>query len=84
MADRPSKEERKRMRREVEQEIDDQYQSLHLPAADMAFHESEYERLTAELEQARDESSLPDAPSARDGLNDLLLRVRGKGCTDVS
>ncbi len=47
-----------------------------LPAADMAFHESEYERLTAELEQARDESSLPGAPSARDALSDLLLRVR--------
>ncbi len=55
-----------------------------LTAADMEFHQAEYERLTAELEQARDESSLPEMPSARNALNDLLLRVRGKGCTDVT
>ena len=51
-----------------------------LNAADMAFHESEYERLTTELEAARDASGLPEAPSARDGLNDLLLRMRGVTC----
>ena len=47
-----------------------------LPAADMDFHEKEYLRLIAELEQARDASNLPEATSARDALNDLLLRVR--------
>jgi uncharacterized protein len=47
-----------------------------LPAADMEFHEKEYLRLTAELEQARDESNLPETTSATDALNDLLLRVR--------
>ena len=46
--------------------------------ADMAFHQQEYERLVAELEQARDSSSLPDAPTARAALNDLLLRIRLK------
>lgn len=49
-----------------------------LTASDLTFHESEYHRLTAELEQARDASTLPQAPSARDGLNDLLLRVRDR------
>jgi uncharacterized protein len=53
-----------------------------LTAADMAFYESEYNRLMAELEQAHEESSLPDKPSARDGLNDLLLRVRSEGACD--
>jgi len=47
-----------------------------LPAADMEFHEQEYLCLTAELERARDASSLAEAASARDALNDLLLRVR--------
>jgi len=47
-----------------------------LPAADMKFHEKEYLRLTAELEQARDESDLPETTSSTGALNDLLLRVR--------
>ncbi len=42
----------------------------------MDFHEKEYLRLTAELEQARDESALPETTSATGALNDLLLRVR--------
>lgn len=41
-----------------------------------AFHEREYHRLVGELEAAMQTSSLPDAPSAREGLNDLLVRVR--------
>lgn len=47
-----------------------------LDDADLPFHEQEYGRLLAELEQARDASSLPEAPSARPALHDLLLRVR--------
>ena len=47
-----------------------------LMAADMAFHASEYGRLTAELEEAQDASSLPETASARDELDDLLLRIR--------
>ena len=49
-----------------------------LSATDMKFHESEYRRLTNELAQAHESSALPNQPSARDGLNDLLLRVRRK------
>lgn len=45
-------------------------------APDMAFHESEYRRLVALLEQERDRTSLPDMPTARPALNDLLVRIR--------
>jgi hypothetical protein len=49
--------------------------------ADFDFHGRECQRLTAELERARDGSKLPDSASARTraALNDLLLRVRGRG-----
>lgn len=47
-----------------------------LPDADFALHASEYQRLTAQLERARDASTLPEAPTARPALNDLLLRLR--------
>lgn len=47
-----------------------------LDAADMAFHGREVERLTAELESAYEVSKLPEAPSARAELNDLLVRIR--------
>lgn len=50
-----------------------------LSGADMACHEAEYGRLTAELEQARDASSLPEAPSVKEALNDLLIRLRSAG-----
>ena len=47
-----------------------------LTAADLVFHHREYERLTAELEQAGQASTLPEKPSAKDAMSDLLLRVR--------
>jgi hypothetical protein len=47
-----------------------------LDAAEREFHLAEYARLFAELEKAAAESCLPDEPSARDALNDLLVRVR--------
>lgn len=47
-----------------------------LPQADIAFHQREYERLTKLLEEAHAQSVLPDAPSARPALNDLLIRLR--------
>jgi predicted nucleotidyltransferase len=49
-----------------------------LDDADVAFHESEYNRLRSQLEQASAESSLPEAPSeqTRAALNDLLVRCR--------
>jgi len=47
-----------------------------LSGADLEFHRVECERLTAELEKARDASSLPDGPSAQPALDDLLTRLR--------
>ncbi|SMP60014.1 hypothetical protein SAMN06265222_106304 [Neorhodopirellula lusitana] len=47
-----------------------------LTAADLDFHTQHYERLTAELEAAHNDCSLPDQPSARPALNDLLVRLR--------
>jgi len=47
-----------------------------LEDADMAFHDKEYVRLRAELEKASEDSKLPDRPSSKEALNDLLVRVR--------
>ncbi len=47
-----------------------------LDQADLAFHEREYERLRVELEQAFEESRLPENPSGTAALNDLLVRIR--------
>lgn len=47
-----------------------------LDDADVAFHRREYERLVVELEDAQRASTLPDAPSARPALDDLLVRMR--------
>jgi len=49
-----------------------------LEEADMGFHESEYQRLRAELQAAHEGSSLPEAPGeeTRRALNDLLVRIR--------
>jgi predicted nucleotidyltransferase len=47
-----------------------------LPAADMQFHESEYQRLVALLERTSAESKLPEAGTGRGALNDLLIRTR--------
>lgn len=43
---------------------------------DLDFHTREYERLTQELESTYEQSSLPEMPSARPELNDLLVRLR--------
>ena len=43
---------------------------------DVVFHEREYKRLVTLLENERDRSALPDAPTGRAELNDLLVRVR--------
>lgn len=49
-----------------------------LEDADVAFHESEYQRLRGELQAAHDTSHLPELPDdrTRAALNDLLVRVR--------
>jgi hypothetical protein len=49
-----------------------------LEQADLEFHEREYQRLTAELERAFEESRLPEMASAAAAMNDLLVRVRLK------
>ena len=52
-----------------------------LADADIAFHESEYQRLRADLQAAHKACKLPELPSAetRAALDDLLVRVRTKG-----
>ncbi|MDX1988833.1 MAG: nucleotidyltransferase domain-containing protein [Candidatus Obscuribacter sp.] len=47
-----------------------------LNAADISFYQSEYERLRTELENASSLSKLPEEPTARPALNDLLKRLR--------
>jgi uncharacterized protein len=51
-----------------------------LDDADIAFHESEYQRLRGELQAAHDASQLPELSSeeTRAALNDLLVRLRMK------
>lgn len=48
-----------------------------LDASEVNFYDNEFERLRAELEKARDASSLPEQPSARREMHELLLRIRG-------
>lgn len=50
-----------------------------LPAADMPLHQGEYERLRRRLEEAHETSTLPEYPSGRTALNDLLVRLRLDG-----
>lgn len=43
---------------------------------DLAFHEREYHRLRAELGAAHKTSTLPEAPTSRLAMHDLLVRLR--------
>lgn len=43
---------------------------------DLSFYRREYERLRLVLEQAHQTSGLPETPSGRSALNDLLVRLR--------
>lgn len=47
-----------------------------LEDADVAFHQGEYERLRGQLEEAYQASTLPETPSAKVALNELLVRLR--------
>jgi hypothetical protein len=47
-----------------------------LGAGERDFHQREYTRLIAALEDAAVESTLPNEPACRDALNELLIRVR--------
>jgi uncharacterized protein len=44
----------------------------------LAFFETEFQRLLGELESARANSHLPEEPTCREELNDLLIRTRLK------
>ena len=54
--------------------------------ANVAFRESEYERLRAELQAAHEASHLPELPgeATRTALNDLLVRLRCRGIARLS
>ncbi len=47
-----------------------------LDSHDLTFHEREYLRLLDKLRKAASESQLPDAPTAKPALHDLLVRIR--------
>jgi predicted nucleotidyltransferase len=49
-----------------------------LPKTDLEFYRKEYERLIGKLERAQENSSLPEKPTAKAELNDLLIRLRIK------
>jgi uncharacterized protein len=49
-----------------------------LEHSDLSFHEEEYLRLTRQLEQAYQESQLPETTQAAAGMNELLVRIRLK------
>lgn len=49
-----------------------------LEDADVEFHQREYLRLKNELEQAYQSSHLPEAPTGKAEVNDLLIRLRLK------
>lgn len=47
-----------------------------LEGTDVSFHQREYERLQRELDQAHQNSTLPEAPSVKESLHNLLVRLR--------
>ena len=49
-----------------------------LDDADLSPHRGEYDRLRGVLEEAHGQSRLPEGPTCRAGLNDLLVRLRLK------
>lgn len=54
-------------------------EQLTLDDASIEYHRGEYDRLRAELQAAHDSSTLPEGPSVRRALNDLLVRLRAGG-----
>ena len=51
-----------------------------LTDVDVAFYKGECDRLSNVLKTASDQSQLPDSPTARKALNDLLGRIRMAAC----
>jgi predicted nucleotidyltransferase len=55
-----------------------------LDTPEIEFHRGEYLRLVEVLESAGLESKLPETPTARQGLHDLLVRIRrGEASPDI-
>ncbi|BAY96692.1 hypothetical protein NIES37_06270 [Tolypothrix tenuis PCC 7101] len=48
----------------------------YLSDVDIAFHQTEYQRLRDRLQNSYAESQLPESPTAKAALHDLLLRLR--------
>jgi predicted nucleotidyltransferase len=47
-----------------------------LSEVDVSFHQGEYQRLRRELQEAHEDSKLPETPGCAAALNDLLIRLR--------
>jgi hypothetical protein len=47
-----------------------------LDQADLDFHRREYERLRADLQQAYEQTVLPEAPRCAEAMHELLVRIR--------
>jgi predicted nucleotidyltransferase len=47
-----------------------------LPDADVDLHRREYDRLVARLREEQERSSLPEVPTGKAALSDLLVRLR--------
>lgn len=52
-----------------------------LTETDLAFHTQQYSTLRARLEDEHTRSTLPEGPSARDAIDDLLIRIRMRTVT---
>jgi hypothetical protein len=50
-----------------------------LGAAELGFHQAEYTRLISLLETEAAKTQLPDEPTGREALNELLVRIRLQG-----
>ncbi|HEY9848527.1 MAG TPA: nucleotidyltransferase domain-containing protein [Leptolyngbyaceae cyanobacterium] len=59
----------------IERKLTDAEKSI-LEDADLEFHQQEFNRLQWELQAAFEKSKLPETPSAKSDLNDLLIRLR--------
>jgi predicted nucleotidyltransferase len=55
-----------------------------LAAADIRFHEREYQRLLRDLEVSLEKSTLPESAKGKNALNELLVRLRLKGMKATS
>ena len=55
-----------------------------LDADDLGFHAREYARLVSELETAMADSKLPEEPTGKAALNDLLVRLRIKAAEEAA